>query len=114
MKNLSLLLFFAVFAQQALAQSSFEIFSQGVKKGHYVPIKGEEIKPNTEYSYIFSSQTSYLIKVTGVKTNRKMSIKILDENKKEVISNFNKKKYHTNISYKCPKAGKYYIVFSEI
>lgn len=109
--------FFFIFAtaSQANAQtSSFEILAQGAKKNKFVPIKGEEIKPNETYSYMFSNLSRYRILVKPKDATTKVHIKVLDKDKKEIVNNYHKKKYLHDLTFKCGKTGTYHVTFQEV
>lgn len=104
-------------ASQASAQtpaSSFEILAQGAKKDKFIAIKGEEIKPNETYAYMFSNLSRYRVLVRTKDANTKIHIQIMDKDKKTVFTNHHKKKYLNDMAFKCGKTGMYYVVFKEI
>ena len=106
---------FATASKTYAQKSSFEILSQGAKKNKFVAIKGEEIKPNETYTYMFSNLSRYRILVNPKDATTKVLIKILDKDKKEVITNLShKKKYLNDLNFKCGKTGMYYVTFQEI
>jgi len=115
-KNHFLLLcgFFLLFATTAQAQSTFEIFVIGALKDKYVAIKGEEIQSKERYAYMFSNSSRYRVLVKSTNPKTKILIKILDKDEKEVATSLYKKKYHSEINFKCGKTGMYYVIFKEI
>jgi hypothetical protein len=114
--SLSLLfcLSLALPAQVRAQTSSFEILAKGASKDKYVAIKGEEIKPDEKYAYMFSNLSRYRVLVKSKDASTKVLIKILDKEQKEVATNFFKKKYHSEMNFKCGKTGMYYVVFQEV
>jgi hypothetical protein len=107
-------LFAPIFVKAQAQYSSFEILSKGVSKDKYVAIKGEEIKANERYAYMFSNLSRYRVVVRPKDANTKVLIKILDKDKNEIVTNFHKKKYLSEINFKCGKTGMYYVLFEEI
>jgi hypothetical protein len=70
-----------------------------------------ESKPEL-FSYVFSKGSTYNLVVCDQNDNsNKLIISLLDRNKKEIGSNYNKKtkKFYTSISYPCSATGVYYI-----
>jgi hypothetical protein len=98
------------------AQASFEILAKGASNRHYIAIKGEEITPNEKYFYMFSQLTRYHIVLKKDPAKKaELHLKILDEEGKEVVSNYNakKKRYFHQIHYKCGKTQRYTVIFEE-
>ncbi|MCU0445499.1 MAG: hypothetical protein MUE85_11325 [Microscillaceae bacterium] len=108
MKQLSIVLIFLLFATVIQAQTSFEIKSKGASKEQYVPIKGYEITGAKEYTYIFSEQSTYHIKIEDA-NNKPVLLKIYNKDKKEIFSNFKNQKYYDEISFECPRTEMYYL-----
>lgn len=109
-----LFVMFATASTASAQNSSFEILAQGAKKDKFVAIKGEEIKPNETYAYMFSNLSRYKVLVRAKDSDTQVHIKILDKDKKEIFSNHHKKKYLHDMTFKCGKTGMYYVVFQEI
>ena len=70
-----------------------------------------EAKPNN-FSYVFSKGATYNIVICdqGAGTD-KLVVTLLDRNKKEIASNYNKKtkKFYPSLAYPCGATGVYYI-----
>jgi len=70
-----------------------------------------EAKPNL-FSYVFSKGSTYNLVVCDQNTSgNKLIVTLLDRNKKEIVSNYNKKtkKFYPSLDYPCGATGVYYI-----
>lgn len=67
-----------------------------------------------EYSYVFSSNTQYVLTLAHEFETTDILISIYDNNRKELCNNFDKKnkKYFQGIGYSCSATGIYYVMFS--
>lgn len=74
--------------------------------------KMEQVGQDTEYSYVFSKDTNYMIVIcAGATPNVKVTL--FDATKKPVASNFDKatNKYYAAIAYSCKATGIYYLKY---
>jgi hypothetical protein len=99
-----------LFAQSA----SYELQAKGLKDSHFIPLKMEKIDGSATTTYMFSSVSTYNIKIKN--GEKQIVVKILDEEKKEIVSNYDEKnkKYLKKISFRSPKTALYYLTFQEI
>lgn len=67
-----------------------------------------------EYSYVFSTNTQYVLTLAHELETTDILISIYDNNRKEICNNFDKKnkKYFQGIGYSCSATGIYYVMFS--
>lgn len=67
-----------------------------------------------EYSYVFSSNTQYMLTLANEIDPNDVLITIYDSQRKEICSNFDKKnkKFYQGIGYSCSATGIYYIIYS--
>jgi hypothetical protein len=101
-----LILLFSIGVVQA--QTSLKIKLKGTHEDKFIAFKGYEIDGAKEYTYIFSHQNTYRLKIED--TDKKpVLLKIYDNNKKEVFSNYQNQKYYDEISFECSQTGIYYV-----
>ena len=87
--------------------------------GEYVFVKSfniEQSKQNeiTEYSYVFSKGTSYVLTICDQNSGEdKMIVELYDRSRKLVASNYDKrsKKFYPKIGYPCSATGVYYMKY---
>ncbi|MDX2302100.1 MAG: hypothetical protein NW226_04835 [Microscillaceae bacterium] len=111
-------LFLSLFwAYSSQAQTSFVLQSKGVEDDHFVTIKGDDIRPNEKHVYMFSNLGYYRIKIKHPhKESNHVVVRILDQNNKEIASNYNPdtKTYNHHFDFKCGRTGMYYLAFEEM
>ena len=76
--------------------------------------KMEQIGTETEYSYVFSKETNYMIVVCSSSgTEATVKVTLYDATRKEVASNLDKKtnKLYSGIAYQCKATGIYYLKY---
>lgn len=82
----------------------------------YIFVKSFKVNTgSTEYSYVFSRGTNYVITVCDeAEANNKMVVELYDRAHKLVASSFDKKtgKQYAKIGYQCSATGVYYMKYS--
>ncbi len=79
--------------------------------------KMEQIGTETEYSYVFSKETNYMIAVCSSSgPEATVKVTLYDATRKEVASNFDKKsnKLYSVIAYQCKSTGIYYLKYTPV
>lgn len=79
--------------------------------------KMEQIGTETEYSYVFSKETNYMIAVCSSSgPDATVKVTLYDATRKEVASNFDKKtnKLYSVIAYQCKATGIYYLKYTPV
>jgi hypothetical protein len=70
-------------------------------------------KPNIEYSYIFSKNTTYLVMIANSSPQTKgLKVTIYDSNRKQLVTSVTQAKYYPAIMYKCNATGIYFLRFT--
>lgn len=87
---------------KALFIKAFNVESKGFKKG----------EDFTEYNYVFSKGTTYVITSCDTENNN-MIVELYDRNKKLIATNYDKtsKKFYPKIGYPCAATGVYYLKY---
>lgn len=79
--------------------------------------KMEHIGAETEYSYVFSKETNYMIAVCSSSgPDATVKVVLYDATRKEVASNFDKKtnKLYSVIAFHCKSTGIYYLKYTPV
>jgi len=77
--------------------------------------KMETVGDQTEYSYVFSKDTNYILVLCNKEGSAdNISVTLLDANKKEIATSYDKKnnKFFSAIAYTCKATGIYYLRFT--
>ncbi|WMJ72053.1 hypothetical protein RCC89_02535 [Cytophagaceae bacterium ABcell3] len=104
-------------AEQASAQCEAEDCIAELSDG-YTFLKTHKIESTEsvlEYSYVLSKNTNYMIKVCNNEgAQQRITITLLDSNRKEVATNYDKKNdtFNPAIFYDCKATGVYYIKYA--
>lgn len=75
----------------------------------------EQVGDHVEYSYVFSKDTDYMLVICDKDgSSQNVVVTLLDSNKKEIASNFDKKanKHYPAMVYSCKATGMYYLKFT--
>jgi hypothetical protein len=107
-KQSCIILIFLFFVNAVQAQTSLEIELKSANEEKFIAFKGYEGTGAKEYTYIFSQQNTYRIKIEDA-DNKPVLLKIYNKDKKEVFSNYQNQKYYGVISFECPKTEIYYV-----
>lgn len=118
MKKLFALTLLAItlsFANHLQAQTSIQLKVIGPQSSFEVPLKGVDLAEKQQFSYIFSQNSKYHLKIDRPQ-NKPVLVKLLDENKNEIATNYvaNKDKYFDNLEFNCPRTAIYYVTFQSI
>ena len=79
--------------------------------------KMEQIGSETEYSYVFSRDTNYMIAVCSSSgADATVKVTMYDASRKEIASNLDKKtnKLYSVIAYQCKATGIYYLKYTPV
>jgi hypothetical protein len=79
--------------------------------------KMEQIGTETEYSYVFSRDTNYMIAVCSSSgSDATVKVTLYDASRKEIASNLDKKsnKLYSVIAYQCKATGIYYLKYTPV
>lgn len=79
--------------------------------------KMEQIGAETEYSYVFSKDTNYMIAVCSSSgPDATVKVTMYDASRKEIASNLDKKsnKLYSVIAYQCKATGIYYLKYTPV
>lgn len=79
--------------------------------------KMEQIGAETEYSYVFSRDTNYMIAVCSSSgADATVKVTLYDASRKEIASNQDKKsnKLYSVIAYQCNATGIYYLKYTPV
>lgn len=106
-------IFLLTFSPTLLAQT-VQLKSKGVKEKHYVALKTLDFSETDNTSYMFSSQTTYMLKIDNP-AKKKYLLTIYDKDKKPIVSNLNPttKKYYNTVLFNCGLTQLYYITLTE-
>jgi hypothetical protein len=106
---------FVGFAGSAMAQTTIQLKVIGPQSSFEIPLKGLNLAEKQEFSYIFSQNSKYHLKIDRPQ-NKPVLVKLLDEKKNEIASNFvaDKNKYFDNLEFNCPRTGMYYVTFQSM
>ncbi len=99
---------------------NFEQYSKlaSEKLSGYVYLKTYNIDASkgnqVEYSYVFSSNTNYILTLAQDSDKGEILITVFDNNRKELCSNYDKKnnKYFSGLGYSCSATGIYYVTYT--
>jgi hypothetical protein len=75
----------------------------------------EKVGQNTEYSYVFSKDTNYMLVLCNKDgSSPSVLVTLFDSNRKEIASNLDKKtgKHYPAIVFNCKATGIYYLKFT--
>jgi hypothetical protein len=84
------------------------------KLGDYMFLKSFKIEKATEdveYSYVFTTNTSYLISLGNNTGDGNIEVNVYDSARKLVMSNKLKDKVYPTITYTCKTTGIYYMSY---
>jgi uncharacterized protein (DUF2344 family) len=79
--------------------------------------KMEQVGLETEYSYVFSKETNYMIAVCSSSgSEATVKVTLYDATRKEIASNFDKKsgKLYSVMAYQCKATGIYYLKYTPV
>ena len=79
--------------------------------------KMEQVGLETEYSYVFSKETNYMIAVCSSSgSEATVKVTLFDATRKEIASNFDKKskKLYSVMAYHCMATGIYYLKYTPV
>jgi hypothetical protein len=77
--------------------------------------KMEKVGDQTEYSYVFSKETNYMLVICNKDgSSQNIKVTLFDATRKEIATNYDKKsgKYYPAIAYNCKATGIYYLKFT--
>lgn len=117
--NVLTLVAFVFLASKANAQCQPDACIQKFSDGYTFlkTYKMEQIGTETEYSYVFSKETNYMIAVCSSSgPDATVKVTLYDATRKEVASNFDKKsnKLYSVIAYQCKATGIYYLKYTPV
>jgi hypothetical protein len=104
---------------RAFAQCQPDACIQKISDGYTFlkTYKMEQIGAETEYSYVFSKDTNYMIAVCSSSgPDVTVKVTLYDASRKEIASNLDKKsnKLYAVIAYQCKATGIYYLKYTPV
>ena len=79
----------------------------------FIFVKSFNVSKASEFSYVFSKGTTYVITCCDPAADgKKMVVELYDRNRKKIASNVVKGKYYSKIGYPCGATGVYYMKYS--
>ena len=111
------LIFFAFTSIKAFSQCSSDECIAKLGEGYTFlkTYKMESVGEETEHSYVFSKETSYMLVLCGKDgVSPNVTVTPYDSNRKEIATNYDKKnnKYFNAIVYTSKATGMYYLRYS--
>ncbi|HSZ72131.1 MAG TPA: hypothetical protein VK750_05605 [Cytophagaceae bacterium] len=110
---------FSMVSWKTLAQCQPDACIQKISDGYTFlkTYKMEQIGAETEYSYVFSRDTNYMIAVCSSSgPDATVKVTLYDASRKEIASNLDKKsnKLYSVIAYQCKATGIYYLKYTPV